>query len=211
MYGVSIDQPVRCPCRCPHFLSHAPCTPLSRSPRSPRISPHLIAPSPPLPSPPSLFPTTGDHFAHITNKSHNVEHADYDGATQNIELASLPFAASVFEEMKAICKTLFNELSKDRKKFFTLENCFELFGLDFMVDAHEDKVRHFSPLISILSFICTRILFDSQRFIYRGRLDDGVDVEMDARMCEPLECDSLPELMVSTWCQRGVDVVLTWC
>ena len=88
-----------------------------------------------------------------------MEHADYDGATQNIELASLPFAASVFEEMKAICKTLFNELSKDRKKFFTLENCFELFGLDFMVDAHEDKVR--SP----------------------------------------------PEL----WCQRGVDVVLTWC
>ena len=74
-------------------------------------------------------------YAHITNQSHNRDHPDYDESEQNVELATMDFAkdGSVFEGMKKICGRVFDELSKDRRHFFTLPNCFELFGLDFMV------------------------------------------------------------------------------
>ncbi len=91
-------------------------------------------------------------FIHITNKSLNETLASYDDKTQNMDLKA--FCADqrraltrtsddkalleetiLVEQMKTICVHVFQALVTNRKHFFTLPNCYELFGFDWMVRA----------------------------------------------------------------------------
>jgi len=92
--------------------------------------------------------------------SSNEDHRDYDRSRQNVELLpSLPplppvapagagayqqqqhhplgdraTAEAAYESICEIVEELWGALSANRKHFFALPNCWELFGLDFMLD-----------------------------------------------------------------------------
>ena len=40
----------------------------------------------------------------------------------------------LWDQIKKVCGRLFRSLSKDKRKFMSLVNTYELFGLDFLVD-----------------------------------------------------------------------------
>ena len=101
-------------------------------------------------------------YMHITNRSANESHPDYDEATQNLamelplavlqaehsaaKVPSAPAAAtpklddvlgldkeSIVRQMRELIGPLFDRLSRNRRHFFSLPNCYELFGFDFML------------------------------------------------------------------------------
>lgn len=78
---------------------------------------------------------TQDTFVHVTNLNVNCKHPDYDAWDQNFSLWALPpdVSVSVWSAMRLIVARLFRRVSAVRRHFFTLPNCFELFGLDFTV------------------------------------------------------------------------------
>lgn len=78
-------------------------------------------------------------FVHLTNQSVNRRHPEYDRARQNLAFddafkGSEAMQDRVLEQIVAILRHVFVELSKDRRRFFVLPNCYELFGFDFMLD-----------------------------------------------------------------------------
>jgi len=103
-----------------------------------------------------------DPYVHITNMSSNEDHRDYHRSRQNVELLPpLPpvaptgtaagagagaghqqhhplgdraTAEAAYESICEIVEELWGALSANRKHFFALPNCWELFGLDFMLD-----------------------------------------------------------------------------
>lgn len=76
-------------------------------------------------------------FIHLTNQSVNQKHSEYDETRQNLDLDQFFDRGSqekVGKQIKSIVKCVFSRLAQDRKRFFTLKNCYELFGFDFMLD-----------------------------------------------------------------------------
>lgn len=90
---------------------------------------------------PLSWGNTLDLHQHITNRSFNLRHFAYKESQCNVSLSSckelLPY--DIPNQVNAICRDVFISLSRKRSKFFTLPNCYELFGLDFMVN-QEGKV-----------------------------------------------------------------------
>ena len=84
--------------------------------------------------------------SHVTNQSFNMSHELYSADKHNVALHSCEALAcgngenAVFEgdgcwdQMRKICGRLFKNLAKDKRKFLTIPNTYELFGLDFLVD-----------------------------------------------------------------------------
>lgn len=87
--------------------------------------------------------------AHVTNQSFNKLHKSYDERKHNVALHECDELGrgdndeggegvfkekGVWEQIRGICTRLFKKLSKDKRKFMTLVNTWELFGLDFLVD-----------------------------------------------------------------------------
>lgn len=87
-----------------------------------------------LPLDPLSFIT--ERHSHITNRSFNINHPDYDPTKHNLNLDDCPELSPthVRQQIKGIIRQLFRSLSQSRRDFFPLPNCYELFGLDFMVD-----------------------------------------------------------------------------
>lgn len=84
-------------------------------------------------------------YVHITNRSYNIRHKDYDAGLQNVGMEALDGAevspagvssASVLRQMKHLTAELFRRLGKSRRYFFTHPRCFEVFGFDWLVDAN---------------------------------------------------------------------------
>eukprot|EP00937_MAST-01D_sp_MAST-1D-sp2_P001993 g1993.t1 len=92
----------------------------------------------------------GDRFSHVTNLGTNEGHAAYCAARQNFALrpagaeaadpadaaplCEAATAGALFKQMRTITSDVFEALSRNRRHFFSLPRCHELFGLDFMVD-----------------------------------------------------------------------------
>ena len=87
--------------------------------------------------------------AHVTNRSFNKEHPLYDEKVHNVALHECEALGcgdgecdavagdGVWDQMKRIVGTLFRNLGADKKKFLSLRNTYELFGLDFLVDENQ--------------------------------------------------------------------------
>eukprot|EP00935_MAST-01C_sp_MAST-1C-sp1_P000091 g91.t1 len=91
-----------------------------------------------------------NEFMHITNRSHNQKHPDYCEKTQNLRLIlpapGMPGGgeadptlaaldpARIATQMADMLAFTFKRLRSNRRHFFALPNCYELFGLDFMLD-----------------------------------------------------------------------------
>ncbi|OQS06285.1 hypothetical protein THRCLA_01663 [Thraustotheca clavata] len=93
-----------------------------------------------------------DPFVHITNQSTNKEHGDYNEAEQNVPLSMLNMhglnVKSVTDQIHCITRGIFLKItaSKNRRHFFSLPNCYELFGFDFMIDGlGQVKVLEVNP------------------------------------------------------------------
>ncbi len=82
--------------------------------------------------------------AHVTNQSFNKSHPDYEEGTHNVALHECgalgngdprqEFGGGIYHKIKMICQRLFRRLGADRRRFLSLPNTYELFGLDFLVD-----------------------------------------------------------------------------
>ena len=83
-----------------------------------------------------------DVFVHVTNLNVNCKHPDYNAWNQNFSLWALPPHVSVliWSAMRLIVARLFRRVAAVRRHFFTLPNCFELFGLDFTVSSDGELV-----------------------------------------------------------------------
>ncbi|ETW06704.1 hypothetical protein H310_02884 [Aphanomyces invadans] len=79
-----------------------------------------------------------DALVHITNMGVNQARNDlYDSAVQNMALSDVfspDLVATAMDQVHAICRDTFRRVSTNRRHFFSLPNCYELFGLDFMID-----------------------------------------------------------------------------
>eukprot|EP00617_Octactis_speculum_P021702 CAMPEP_0185759376 /NCGR_PEP_ID=MMETSP1174-20130828/18126_1 /TAXON_ID=35687 /ORGANISM="Dictyocha speculum, Strain CCMP1381" /LENGTH=350 /DNA_ID=CAMNT_0028439691 /DNA_START=104 /DNA_END=1156 /DNA_ORIENTATION=- len=86
--------------------------------------------------------------ANVTNQSFNKSHPAYDESWNNQPLSScaaldgggagphwtVKGGQSLWSQMRRIAASLFARLGTERRRFFALPNCYELFGLDFVVD-----------------------------------------------------------------------------
>eukprot|EP00435_Cladocopium_sp_Y103_P058159 s112_g20.t1 len=75
---------------------------------------------------------------HVTNMGVNKAVSDYSETEQNIALQELgeELATKIFGELSdVLAKTLTGLQAAGRRHFFTLPNCWELFGADFLVEA----------------------------------------------------------------------------
>jgi len=89
--------------------------------------------------------------AHVTNQSFNKLHKSYTERRHNIALHQCEELGKgdecngifkergVWQQIRSISTRLFKNLAKEKRKFMTLVNTWELFGLDFLVDG-EGKV-----------------------------------------------------------------------
>ncbi|KAF0701101.1 Aste57867_8398 [Aphanomyces stellatus] len=81
-----------------------------------------------------------DSLVHITNQSTNrAGNPRYEERSQNVLLrdaAAFPpdFEVATMSQVHNICRDTFRRVARNRRHFFSLPNCYELFGLDFMVD-----------------------------------------------------------------------------
>jgi hypothetical protein len=71
---------------------------------------------------------------HVTNKSANDDHQLYDEDAQNLDFDRFEHYAETFRQMEAITASVFAKASGNKRHLFHRSNCYELFGLDFMVD-----------------------------------------------------------------------------
>lgn len=83
-----------------------------------------------------------DH-ARITNRSFNLEHEDYDETVHNISLSAGNHGLdpkTVSRQIRDVCADVCRALADHaddrsaKRRFFALENTWEMFGLDFAVD-----------------------------------------------------------------------------
>ena len=76
-----------------------------------------------------------DTFTHVTNLNVNVKHPGYSPWDQNFNIWALPkdVALKIWCVICRITAALFTRAFANRRHFFTLPNCYELFGLDFTV------------------------------------------------------------------------------
>ncbi|KDO32641.1 hypothetical protein SPRG_02342 [Saprolegnia parasitica CBS 223.65] len=77
-------------------------------------------------------------FVHVTNMSANKGAASYDEAAQNLALSDVAGLDhdQILDQIHASVRLVFQNLTRarNRRHFFSLPNCYELFGWDFMVD-----------------------------------------------------------------------------
>jgi len=81
--------------------------------------------------------------AHVTNMSAGAQQPGYDAAAQNRPLADLgaETARRVLDEaVEVLGVTLTQVRRAGRRQFFTLPNCWELFGADFLMEAGSGRV-----------------------------------------------------------------------
>jgi len=83
-------------------------------------------------------------LAHITNMGINQSHPDYNGEKQNLgleELGCTTEASRIRNEIATMLgATIASVYSEGRREFFALPNCWELFGVDFLVEAETSRV-----------------------------------------------------------------------
>ena len=77
----------------------------------------------------------GDSFVHATNCSVQQRHPEYDSKRYNQCLRVHPARDVLFAGMRQATHDVFASLATDRRVFYPLPNCHEVFGLDFMVEA----------------------------------------------------------------------------
>jgi hypothetical protein len=84
-----------------------------------------------------------DPLTHITNRSANYDHAEYNAQRQNFPIWALEPASAryLWDRMCAVVAAVFLSLSTNRRHLFVMPNCYELFGFDFMVSC--DGTAHF--------------------------------------------------------------------
>lgn len=88
----------------------------------------------------SASSSSSDPFMHLTNQSVNASHPEYDEAVQNQSFEAEASSSLLFDaqrvrtQIEEIIQHVFTQLSLDKKRFFALDNCYELFGFDFMLD-----------------------------------------------------------------------------
>jgi len=90
----------------------------------------------------TLPPDGPSYFGHITNRGFNIKHQAYEEEKQNLSL-SQAFSDQYeffFGQMISILAGLFAVLENEPKYFFPLQNCFEMLGIDFMIDT-DDRVQ----------------------------------------------------------------------
>ncbi|KAH9129915.1 hypothetical protein AeMF1_000078 [Aphanomyces euteiches] len=77
-------------------------------------------------------------FIHITNQSVNKNgNPSYNNENQNVPLSdafSNDVGTSILHQIHDICRHTFRCLATNRRHFFSLPNCYEIFGFDFLVD-----------------------------------------------------------------------------
>ncbi|CAK4233125.1 unnamed protein product [Aphanomyces euteiches] len=77
-------------------------------------------------------------FIHITNQSVNKNgNPSYNNENQNVPLSdafSNDVGTSILHQIHDICRHAFRCLATNRRHFFSLPNCYEIFGFDFLVD-----------------------------------------------------------------------------
>ncbi|GMH96477.1 hypothetical protein TrVE_jg14422 [Triparma verrucosa] len=87
--------------------------------------------------------------AHVTNQSFNKTHEKYVETKHNVALHECEElncgdgdvasgAEGLWDQIRKICARTFRSLGKDKRKFMSLINTYEMFGLDFLVD-EDDK------------------------------------------------------------------------
>ena len=76
-----------------------------------------------------------DSFVHATNCSVQQRHPEYDPKRYNQCLRVHPARGVLFAGMRQATHDVFASLATDRRVFYPLPNCHEVFGLDFMVEA----------------------------------------------------------------------------
>ncbi|KAF0715400.1 hypothetical protein AaE_011340 [Aphanomyces astaci] len=83
-------------------------------------------------------------LVHITNMGINqARNAQYDAAAQNRLLSDVfpaHIVANVMDQVHRISRHMFRAVGSNRRHFFSVSNCFELFGVDFMMDDHSRVV-----------------------------------------------------------------------
>ena len=94
----------------------------------------LIAPVPMDTDAPTL-----DLHSHITNRSFNMNHPLFSEHKCNIPLNdAFPCndvtCDDIISQVRSIITHLFAQLLRNRRHFFPLRNCYEVFGLDMCVD-----------------------------------------------------------------------------
>ncbi len=80
-----------------------------------------------------------NRFMHISNKSVNITCPSYDASVQNVDLATAfgaDYAGELLVQMENACQQVFRRVYRDAKmsEFMALPNCYELFGVDFVVN-----------------------------------------------------------------------------
>jgi len=77
-------------------------------------------------------------LAHVTNMGVSRQHPEYCEGVQNLPLTALgeELARTVFDEVAEVLgATLARVRAAGRRHFFTTANCWELFGVDFLVES----------------------------------------------------------------------------
>ncbi|EQC32627.1 hypothetical protein SDRG_09940 [Saprolegnia diclina VS20] len=78
-------------------------------------------------------------LVHVTNLSANKEAPTYNEAAQNLALSDVTGLDhdQILDQIHASVRVVFQNLTRarNRRHFFSLPNCYELFGWDFMVDS----------------------------------------------------------------------------
>ncbi|CAK9065759.1 Delta-1-pyrroline-5-carboxylate dehydrogenase 12A1 [Durusdinium trenchii] len=119
---------------------------------------------------------------HVTNMGVNQEVTGYSESKQNMSLDELGEVSSeIFQQLcEVLTRTLNNLRTTGRRHFFTLPNCWELFGVDFLVNsAREVLLLEVNPSPSLA--------------MYRGSYGDLLGVESPLQ--EPLPSLARPETM----------------
>jgi hypothetical protein len=93
-------------------------------------------------APVRLDPSTpideADLHAHVTNRSFNADHRLYNEQHCNLAFTEAfvdDTRKELLRQIRGIIRHLFRQLCSSRRHFFPLPNCYEVFGLDFCVDA----------------------------------------------------------------------------
>eukprot|EP00747_Dinoflagellata_sp_TGD_P210453 gnl/TRDRNA2_/TRDRNA2_83724_c0_seq1.p1 gnl/TRDRNA2_/TRDRNA2_83724_c0~~gnl/TRDRNA2_/TRDRNA2_83724_c0_seq1.p1 ORF type:complete len:408 (+),score=72.84 gnl/TRDRNA2_/TRDRNA2_83724_c0_seq1:40-1224(+) len=82
-------------------------------------------------------------FAHVTNMGASGAHPEYNEASQNLSLSCVGQgeACRIFADViQVLGDTLVAICADTRRHFFTLPNCWELFGADFLVEDISGRV-----------------------------------------------------------------------
>ena len=79
---------------------------------------------------------------HFTNASVNEKHPTYDKGLHNQECNAFCQAQGlsstiIVQDITTCIRTVFENACANRRRFFTLPNCYELFGFDFMLDRND--------------------------------------------------------------------------